>query len=100
MDIASFFQNNPTVGLILYIGVFAAIFYFILIRPQKKKDKQYKDLLASIEIGDKVTTIGGFYGTVTKIKEDKIEFEIGTNEKTTMFIYKWGIKDITKKEQA
>ena len=99
MDIAKLFQETP-IGLILYIAFFAAVFYFILIRPQRKKDKAYKDLLASMEVGDEVTTIGGFYGTITKIKDEKIVIEAGTNEKTSLYVYKWAVKEVKKKEQA
>ena len=42
-----------------------AIFYFLLIRPQRKKDKKVKDMLAALKTGDRVCTIGGIYGTIT-----------------------------------
>ena len=93
-------EQNPIFVLIIQLLIFGAIFYFILIRPQKKKDKQFKDMLAALEIGDEIVTIGGMYGKVTKIKDDKISFESGTVEKTTIHIYKWAIKDVKKKEQA
>ncbi len=87
--------------IIVMLAFWGLIFYFLLIRPQKKKDKQFKDMLASMEIGDKIVTIGGFYGKVTKIKDDKIEFECGQGEKqTVMYLYKWGIKEVLKKEKA
>ncbi len=100
MDLQALLQNNPIIGLVLYIAFFAAIFWFILIRPQRKKDKEYKELLASMAIGDEVVTIGGFYGKITRIKDDKIEFETGTNEKVTLSVYKWGVKEIKKTETA
>lgn len=100
MDISKLLSENPIIGLVLYIAFFAAIFYFILIRPQRKKDKAYKDLLSSMEVGDEVTTIGGFYGTITKIKDEKIVIEAGTNEKTSLYVYKWAVKEVKKKEQA
>ena len=100
MDIAKLLAENPAIGLIAYVVFFGAIFYFILIRPQRKKDKAYKDLLASMEVGDEVTTIGGFYGKITKIKDEKVVIEAGSGEKTTLYVYKWAIKDVHKKEQA
>lgn len=99
MDLAALFANNPIIGLVLYIAFFGAIFYFLLIRPQRKKDKAYKDLLSSVEVGDEVVTIGGFYGKVTKIKDEKLVLEVGA-EKNTLYIYKWAIKEVNKKEQA
>ena len=100
MDISKLLANNPAIGMILYIAFFAAIFYFILIRPQRKKDKQFKELLASMAVGDEVVTIGGFYGKITKIKDDKIEFETGTNEKVKLYVYKWAVKEVNKKISA
>ena len=100
MDLQALLANNPIIGMVLYIAFFALIFYFILIRPQRKKDKEYKELLASMEVGDDIVTIGGFYGKITKIKDDKIEFEIGMNEKITLGVYKWGVKEVKKKEKA
>ena len=52
------------------------IFYFILIRPQQQKQKKHKAMLESLEKGDKVITIGGFYGIIKEIKKDTITLEI------------------------
>lgn len=92
---------SSLLSLIPMLLIWGAIFYFLLIRPQKKKDKQFKDMLSALEIGDKIVTIGGFYGKVTKIKDDKIDFECGQGEnQSVMHIYKWGIKEVLKKEKA
>ena len=59
-----------------------AVFYFILIRPQKKKEKKLRDMIAAIKVGDEVVTIGGIHGKVTRIKDDVfvIESGIGTTK--------------------
>jgi len=93
-------QASPVLSMVIYLLFFGLIFYFMLIRPQRKKDKQFKDMLSTLEIGDEIITIGGLYGKVTKIKDEKISFESGTVEKTTIHIYKWGIKEVKKKEKA
>ena len=83
------------------VAVWVLIFYFLLIRPQKKKDKQFKDMLAAMETGDKIVTIGGLHGKVTKIKDDKVVFECGPlGSEVSLVIAKWGIKEVLKKEQA
>jgi preprotein translocase subunit YajC len=46
------------------------IFYFLLIRPQQKKEKERKDMISSIQKGDKVLTAGGIYGVVSSFKDD------------------------------
>ena len=60
------------VPLILMFG----IFYFLLIRPQQKKAKQHKQLLASLKKGDRVVSSGGLHGVVTGIAEDVVTMEI------------------------
>ena len=64
-------------GMILWLVVMIALFYFMLIRPQKKKEKQTKAMLDALKVGDSVTTIGGIVGKVLKIKDDKVCIEIG-----------------------
>ncbi|MBQ2615031.1 MAG: preprotein translocase subunit YajC [Clostridia bacterium] len=53
------------------------IFYFILIRPQKKKEKQLRDMLAALKVGDEVASIGGIHGKISRIKEDVFVLETG-----------------------
>ncbi len=59
-----------------------AVFYFILIRPQKKKEKELKNMLASLKVNDEVATIGGIHGKIVRIKDDLFVLEsgIGTNK--------------------
>jgi len=56
--------------------VIFAIFYFILIRPQQQKQKKHKSMLGSLQKGDKIITIGGFYGIIKEIKNDVLTIEI------------------------
>ena len=55
--------------------VLIVVFYFFLIRPQRKRDKQERDMRNSIEIGDEISTIGGFIGRVVSIKDDVLVIE-------------------------
>lgn len=64
-------------GTLIWLVVMIALFYFMLIRPQKKKEKQTKEMLNALKVGDAVTTIGGIVGKVLKIKDDKVCIEIG-----------------------
>ena len=54
-----------------------AIFYFILIRPQKKKEKELKNMINSLKVGDEVATIGGIHGKIARIKDDLFVLESG-----------------------
>jgi preprotein translocase subunit YajC len=62
-------------GLIPLVLMFV-IFYFLLIRPQQKKAKQHKDLLANLKRGDSVITSGGIYGRIASINDSVIELEV------------------------
>lgn len=72
-------------GLILYLVVMGAIFYFLLIRPQKKRQKEQANMLDNLVIGDKVVTIGGVIGKVAKIKEDSVVLETTTDKTKIKF---------------
>lgn len=62
--------GGSPVQLIIMLVVFAAIFYFMILRPQQRRSKTHKDLMASIAIGDEVLTNGGLIGRVTKVNEN------------------------------
>ena len=60
---------------ILIIVAFALIFYFIVWRPQSKRTKQHRELIASLSKGDEVVTSGGLIGKVLKVEDDFLVFE-------------------------
>ena len=57
--------------------VMIVLFYFLLIRPQKKQEKKTREMLAALQVGDKVVTIGGIRGKITKLKDDVVYVETG-----------------------
>ena len=69
------------------------IFYFMLIRPQRKKDKEAKQMLENLKVGDRICTIGGIYGTIAELKEDTITIAVGA-QKTQMVIARWAIRSV------
>ena len=74
-----------------------AVFYFILIRPQRKKDKENREMLAALKVGDKIVTIGGIVGTIVKVKDEKLVIEIGTaQDKQPMTIERWAVRSVEK----
>ncbi len=85
--------------IIMYIAIFA-VFYFLFIRPQKKKENKLKEMRNNLAVGDKVTTIGGIIANVAKVEEDSVILEIGPNRNKVPF-EKWAIGTVEpKKEQA
>mgnify|MGYP000302495648 CR=1 FL=1 len=57
------------------------IFYFLLIRPQMKRAKEHKNLVAALSVGDEVVTNGGLLGKITKVGESFVTVELGENMK-------------------
>ena len=85
---------NPTGTLISYgvmIVLMIVVFYFMLIRPQRKKDKQVKAMLDALKPGDRITTIGGIYGTIKNIKDDTITLYVGS-DRMEMVVARWAIR--------
>ncbi len=82
--------------ILVYGGLFAAL-YFIMIRPQKKKQKKEESLRNSLILGDNVTTIGGVTGRVVQIKDDEITIE-SSIDRTLVTFKKWAIREVQKLE--
>lgn len=76
---ASSFSNmlaeSPIAGFIPFILIFA-VFYFFIIRPQVKKQKQHQEVINNLKRGDKIITNGGILGTITKIEETQNIFHV------------------------
>lgn len=64
---------------IIMLAVFAAIFYFLLIRPQSKRQKEHKTMLESLQKGDEVVTGGGILGKITKITDNFVVLNVGNS---------------------
>ena len=55
------------------------IFYFLLIVPQRRKQKEHQEMIKNLKKGDRIVTNGGVYGTITKLKKNYIEIEVANN---------------------
>lgn len=84
-------------GMIIYIVLLAAMFYFLLIRPQRKQRKEKNEMLNNLTVGDEIYTIGGILGTVTRIKDRTIWLRI--SEKTEIELLKSSIGGINKRTE-
>ncbi|NLL36896.1 MAG: preprotein translocase subunit YajC [Fretibacterium sp.] len=58
------------------LAIFILIFYFFIIRPQRKRQKQHEALIGGITRGDQIITIGGFFGTVREVRDDTFLIEL------------------------
>ena len=68
--------GGQLVTTVITFGLVIAIFYFLIIRPQSKKQKETKRMLAEIKKGDKVVTIGGIRGTVQAVRDETVVIKV------------------------
>ena len=78
---------------ILAMVVMFVVFYFMLIRPQRKKDKAVKDMLNALKVSDRVCTIGGLYGTIAALNDDTVTLTMGSLQ-NTIVIARWAIRSV------
>lgn len=67
------------VGTVLYIVAIIAIIWLLIIRPQKKRQKEHDNLVKALSLGVEVVTIGGIHGEVSRIKDDTIWIKVSNN---------------------
>ncbi len=91
-------MNNPVV-LVVWIGMLVAMMYFMIFLPQKKRKKKEQELIASLAVGNTITTIGGIVGKVINIKDDEVIIESSV-EKTQIKVKKWAVRDVEKPVEA
>jgi len=86
-------QDGGMISSLIMIVAMIALMYFLMIRPQRKKDKAVKTMLAALKVGDRICTIGGFYGTIAHMKDDTVTLKFGSMENTVV-IARWAIRSV------
>jgi len=81
-------------SILMMVVLFGAM-YFLMIRPQKKKDKEVKAMRSSLSQGDEVITIGGIHGKVVKVNDEVVTLEMAFGKQRVNFS-KWAIGSVTK----
>lgn len=76
-------QGNGMVANLILFGAIALIFYFFMIRPQQRKQKEHKKFREEIKKGDDVVTIGGLHGKIFSIEDEKIVLEVDNGVRLT-----------------
>ena len=84
---------------IIMLVVFFLILYFLTIRPQKKREKEIREMRDSLNSGDEIITIGGIFGKIIKVKEDMVTIEVGS-DKTRFNITKWAVGSVINKKET
>src|ERR1041384_2820865 len=96
-----FFQGGlGGLAQLLPIFLIIGVFYFLLIRPQQRRQRQLQETIASLKAGDKVITNGGIIGVITMVKEKESTFLIRSADKTILEVAKTAIADIDHEKQA
>lgn len=81
------------IGSLLPMILIFVVFYFMLIRPQRKKDKQVKEMLNNLKKDDRICTIGGIYGTIVGLKDDTVTLAVG-KDNLSMVVARWAIRSV------
>lgn len=93
--LASGLANSP-LGLFLIYAVIIGVFWWFLMRPQKKEQKRLTQLLSELEVGDTVLTTSGFYGVIIDITDDDVIVEFGSNKNCRIPMQKSAIVQVEK----
>ena len=81
-------EGIPWTTIIFLVLIFG-MFYFVMIRPQRKKQKEHQQLVEELKRGDRVTTAGGIYGVIESISEDSVVIKVESG--TTMRVAKGSV---------
>lgn len=88
-------ESSAMLVQLLPFVVLIAVFYFLIIRPQRKREKQTREMLSALKNGDNVTTIGGICGKIVGVKDDVITIEVG-KDKVQLVFERSAIKAVEK----
>lgn len=91
-------MNNLTMQLVILV-VFIGLMYFLLIRPQKKKEKTIQEMRSSLQVGDEIVTIGGICGKIVKTKDDSIVIQVGA-DKVKFEMMRWSVSSVVNSSRA
>lgn len=99
LEVAAETQSNALMQFLPLILI-VVVFYLILIRPQKKREKEVQAMRSNLEVGDEIVTIGGILGTVVLIKDDYIVLETGSDRSKIRIVRAAVQSNNTKMEAA
>ena len=89
---------SPNVSMILMFAMIFAVFYFLMIRPQRKKEQERQEMLSKIRKNDHVITTGGIHGVVMNVKEDEVVLKVDENSNTKIRFSKNAIAGVIRLE--
>lgn len=96
LTLSSDSSTSAIIMLVVYIAIFAALFYFLSVRPSRKRQRETDAMLASLEVGDSVLTTSGFYGVVIDISDEVVVVEFGSDKHCRIPMQKEAIVSVEK----
>ena len=89
-------QNTTTGGssiivMVGWVAIMLVAMYFLMIRPQRKKQKEEKQMRENLQVGDEVLTIGGIYGRVISLKEESMVIE-SKSDHSKLTVARWALQ--------
>ena len=87
-----------TVTTILPVILLIGIMYFLLIRPQKKREKEVNAMRSSVQVGDEIITIGGICGKIVKTKDESLVIQVGA-DKVKFEIMRWAVSKVVEQSK-
>ena len=85
--------------IIIYVVILGAMFYFLILRPQRKRKKEEAEMKSSMTLGQEIVTIGGIVGTIVNIKDDNITIQTSLDN-SLVEVKSWAIRVVKTEEKA
>ena len=92
-------MNSQTLTMFVPLILLIVAMYFLLIRPQKKREKEVNNMRANLHVGDEIVTIGGICGKIVKTKDESIGIQVGA-DKVKMEMMKWSVSKVVNPAEA
>lgn len=92
-------MNGSMITTLLPLVLLLVVMYFLLIRPQKKREKQVNEMGSNVRVGDEIITIGGICGKVVKTKEESLVIQVGA-DKVKFEVMRWSVSKVVESAKA
>ena len=88
-------MNSSMFTTLVPLVLLLVVMYFLLIRPQKKREKQVNQMRSNVRVGDEIVTIGGICGKIVKTKEESLVIQVGA-DKLKFEIMRWAVSKVVE----
>lgn len=92
-------MNGNMAATFIPLVLLLVVMYFLLIRPQKKREKQVNEMRSNVRVGDEIITIGGICGKVVKTKDESLVIQVGA-DKVKFEVMRWSVSKVVESARA